>query len=110
MNGPIRIPKLTKGRKVAIPIKYFGADLISVVLEKRNKAGDLIYPYVYQIERVKALQYPTVTEPGGRYGVPSIEVPLSHFRKIGKRVEFDLQEGETVRADDPAIQEWRDYL
>jgi hypothetical protein len=108
METPIIIKKLTKSRKVPVKVTYLGRDLITFQIDRRNKAGDLVYPYFYQIERTRVLEYPATNGPGGR-SIAIIEVPLSAFRKIGKRVELPLN-GDTVEAGDPAIKEWGRYL
>lgn len=109
METPIVIKKLTKSRKVPIKITYLGRDLITFQIERRNRAGALVYPYYYQISREAAREYPISESPDGRNHIAVIEVPLSAFRKIGKRVELPLN-GDTISAGDPAVKDWSRYL
>lgn len=88
MNEPIKIRKLVKGHKVPVLFKYMSMGTITVKIERRNKAGALIYPYVYQINAfdISVERYDWIS----RGGWPGYAVPLGAFRKIAKRVELCL--------------------
>ena len=116
MNHPIRIKRLSKGWKVPISRRLKEEALITVEVDRRNKAGALQYPYVYQIETVKLEEYPVIMIPGGW---PGYKVPLRHFRKVAKRGELPFpllrEEGrspsnDAVSDNDPALVPWRGYL
>lgn len=107
MNHPIRIKKLSKGWKIPISRRLENEALITAVVDRRNKAGTLIYPYVYQIETVKLEEYPVVMIPGGW---PGYKVPLRAFQKVAKRRELPFPSDDMIPADDPVLDPWRGYL
>lgn len=87
ISSPIKVKKLIKDRRVPIAHDrcFLTTQTITVEVDRRDKAGKLIYPYVYQIDPGDARLYPMITRPGGW---PGYAVPLGAFRKVAKRGEL----------------------
>lgn len=109
MKQPKRIKRLLAFKHVPIPASLCDSitEKVTVVIDRRNKAGELVYPYIYQMEAREVMQYGLISRPGG---YPGYAVPLGHFKKIAKRKELCLQGDDTISADDPAVKDWRGYL
>lgn len=84
MKEPVKIKRLLPRKHVAVLFRYcFGN--VTIAIERRNKAGRLIYPYLYQLPARNIAQYEMVARQGGAL---AYSVPLGDFKKIAKRKEL----------------------
>lgn len=112
MKTPVKIKKLLPGKKVGLSGADLANDTIVIEVDWRNKAGKLIYPYLYKIDTKVVTKYLD----GCRHGFMYYAVPLGLFKKIAKRAELDLanpqtsEPGDCITATDPRIRSWTEYL
>lgn len=108
MKQPIHIEKLIRNRRVPVSADLAAGEKLTVVVDCRNAAGHLIYPYVYEIDTIDVRECPVITRQGG---AGAWAVPLGRFRKIAKRAELPLEDaGDCIAAGDPKVKDWRGYL
>lgn len=87
MEEVISVKKLVRRRKVTLSHTMVQTRVGPVVVsvERRNKNGDLIFPYLYKMALEKVKEYPLSTLTGGWLGY---YIPLRDFEKVGKRFEI----------------------
>lgn len=70
------------GRKVGIADFRLNCDMIEVLVDYRNKEGNLLHPYVFRMSCFKARQYPLEVVKN----IPLRVIPVADFTAVAARM------------------------
>jgi hypothetical protein len=112
MKEPLEIKRTYSRRKVRIPVSALDGETVCVVMNVRNVAGRLQYPFVYKISVKEAQAYPYRRETERQDATPYdfVLIPIGAFKKVARREEFPILNSDKIGADSPKMADWRKYL